>query len=386
MATHTVRDLSTTMQSIAPLSYAEAWDKVGLLAGDATRTLGGPVLLTIDLTEAVMAEAIAMQASAIIAYHPPIFEPLARITDATPRQRIILRAVEHHIAIYSPHTALDAIPGGVCDWLCEGISGSATPGKINGDVRALTPHPQQPVSQQCKIVTFVQGREVEQVRAALATAGAGIIGNYQVCSFSAEGEGTFLGNDASTPAVGKAGQLEHVRECRLEMVCSKASVALAIETLRRFHPYEEPAIDVYELKPQPIRNAGAGRRLVLDKPVTVLELAQRLKTHIRRDRTRYSLAWPDDPNRVVTRVGVVPGSGSELSRTARDEGCEVFVTGEMKHHEIMGAVHAGMSIVLGGHTNTERGYLPRLAERLREKMAGVVFAVSTRDKDPLEAA
>ncbi len=382
----TVRDIASLMQSIAPLSYAEPWDKVGLLVGDAARTLTGPVLLTIDLTEAVMAEAVAMKASVIIAYHPPIFEPLARITDATPRQRIILRAAEHHIAIYSPHTALDAIPGGVCDWLCEGISGSTTPGKINGDIRALTPHPQQPVSQQCKVVTFVQAREVEQVRAALATAGAGIIGNYQVCSFSSEGEGTFLGSDATNPAVGSAGQLEHVRECRLEMVCSKASVALAIETLRRFHPYEEPAIDVYDLKPQPIRNAGAGRRLVLDKPATVLELAQRLKTHIKRDRTRYSLAWPTEPNRLITRVGVVPGSGSELSRTAREEGCEVFVTGEMKHHEIMGAIHAGMSIVLGGHTNTERGYLPRLADRLREKMPTTTFAVSTADKDPLEAA
>ncbi len=110
-----IGDLVNLMQRIAPLDHAESWDKVGLLAGDRTRPLTGPILLTIDLTERVMAEAIAMKAGAIIAYHPPIFEPLARITDATPRQRVILRALEHHIAIYSPHTALDNIPGGVTD-------------------------------------------------------------------------------------------------------------------------------------------------------------------------------------------------------------------------------------------------------------------------------
>ena len=218
--------------------------------------------------------------------------------------------------------------------------------------------------------------------------GAGIIGEYKLCSFGAEGTGTFLGGAGTQPRAegATAGELESVRECRLEMVCSRAGLAIAIETLRRFHPYEEPAIDVYDLRPQPLRSAGGGRRLALDKPVTVLELAQRLKTHIKRDRTRYALAWAGDPSRVVTRVGVVPGSGSELSRTARDEGCEVFVTGEMKHHEIMGALHAGMSVVLGGHTNTERGYLPRLAVRLRDAMPGITITISTTDKDPLEAA
>ena len=118
-----VRDLVSAMEEIAPLSLAEGWDKVGLLAGDRERALTGPVLLTIDLTEAVLGEAIQAGAHAVVAYHPPIWEPLTRITDATPRQRIILRALEAGLAIYSPHTALDAVAGGVTDWLAEGLSG-----------------------------------------------------------------------------------------------------------------------------------------------------------------------------------------------------------------------------------------------------------------------
>ncbi len=385
-----IGDLVNIMQRLAPLDHAESWDKVGLLAGDRTRPLAGPVLLTIDLTERVMAEAIAMKAGAIVAYHPPIFEPLTRITDATPRQRVILRALEHSIAIYSPHTALDNIPGGVTDWLCEGLSGGeAAPGragKIHGDCRALAPHARAPGTQQVKIVTFVPEAQVEKVRGALASAGAGIIGGYQVCSFATSGTGTFLGGESTSPAVGKLGELERVSEIRLEMVCSKAALPLAIETLRRFHPYEEPAIDAYELMPLPRRSAGSGRRLVLDKPATVAELAQRLRAFTGRESVRYALADPDH-DRPVKYIGVVPGSGESLSRLARQEGCELFVTGEMKHHEVLGALNAGMNVLLGGHTSTERGYLHRLRYAIEQADASLAapgaVVVSKVDQTPL---
>jgi dinuclear metal center YbgI/SA1388 family protein len=382
-----ISDLIDALGAIAPLDLAESWDRVGLLAGDRTRALGGPVVLTIDLTEAVLDEAVAMKASAVVAYHPPIWEPLTKITDATPRQRIILRALEAGIAIYSPHTALDAVKGGITDWLCEGLSGaSANPdgaaGRIAGDCRALTPHMRAAPTQQVKIVTFVKPEEASRLREALATAGAGVIGNYQVCSFSSQGTGTFLAGPGSNPRVGQQGQIEQVGEVRLEMVCSRPALPLAVETLRRFHPYEEPAIDVYELAPQPQRTMGSGRRLVLDRPVTVAELAQRLKTWTRRDRVRYALSAPTD-DRPVTFIGVCPGAGASLSKIARQEGCEVFVTGEMAHHDVMGALHAGMSVVLGNHTSTERGFLPRLALLIKERLPAAQIVVSTRDRDPL---
>jgi dinuclear metal center YbgI/SA1388 family protein len=374
-----VNDLVRLMGQIAPLEYAEEWDRVGLLVGDGERELSGPVLLTIDLTERVLAEAIGAGSRAIIAYHPPIFEPLARVTDGTPRQRVVLRAIEAGIAVYSPHTALDAVPGGITDWLCEGLSGGE-PGRIKGDVRALTPHAKLPVSQQVKIVTFMQPGDVENIRNALASGGAGMIGHYQLCSFETRGTGTFLAGPGARPRVGEAGHVERVDEVRLEMVCGKSALPLITDLLRRFHPYEEPAVDVYELMPQPRRNAGAGRRLVLDRPTTVAELTQRLKGFLKRERMRYALPGDDRP---VTRIGVVPGSGASLSRLARDEGCEVFVTGEMKHHEVLGALNAGMAVILGNHTSTERGYLPRLAESMLRLAPDLQTIISEVDHDPL---
>lgn len=386
-----IQDLIAAMQRIAPLELAEPWDKVGLLAGDRSRVLAGPVMLTIDLTEAVLEEAVSAKASAVIAYHPPIWEPLTRITDVTPRQRIILRAIEAGIAIYSPHTALDAVAGGVTDWLCEGLSGGAggatnpdgPAAKVAGDCRALTPHAGTAPTQQVKITTFVPAADLDRVREALATAGAGVIGGYQVCSFAGPGTGTFLGGEGTNPRLGQRGRIVVAPEHRLEMVCSKSALALAVETLRRFHPYEEPPIDVYELFPQPRRAVGGGRRLVLDKPVTVAELAARLKAWTRRDRIRYALTEGDGQDKPVTFVGVCPGSGASLSKLARAEGCEVFVTGEMGHHDVIGALHAGMSIILGNHTSTERGYLPRLAALMQRELPDLNVQVSTKDRDPL---
>lgn len=372
-----VQDLVAAMERIAPLEHAEPWDKVGLLVGARAKAIGPKVLLTIDLTEHVLAEGVAMGAGAIIAYHPPIFEPLTRITDATPQQRIVLGAIEAGIAVYSPHTALDAVPGGVCDWLCEGLSGGQ--GKIIGDCRALVPHTARPSTQEVKLVTFVPANEADTVRNALATAGAGIIGGYRVCSFASSGTGTFLGDPGTTPSIGKPGHLESVSEVRLEMVCSKAALPLALETLRRFHPYEEPPVDVYELLPKPQRNFGPGRRLHLDRPTALGEIAERLRRHLG-SCIRIADCGHTGP---ISTIGVCAGSGGELAAAARAEGCEVYVTGELGHHKVMASLHGGMSVILGEHTGTERGYLPRLAQRLALELPECQPAVSRTDVDPL---
>lgn len=385
-----VHDLVRAMEAIAPLHLAEPWDRVGLLVGDEDRPLAGPVVLTIDLTERVLAEAAGQRASAIVAYHPPIWEPLARLTAASARGRILLRAIESGMAVYCPHTALDAAEGGVTDWLCEGLSrdDAGAPGKIAGDCRALAPAGAPAGSPEVKIVTFVPLADVDKVRGALASAGAGIIGGYSACSFGVEGTGTFLGDQTTSPVVGERGRFEKVHEIRLEMVCSQRALALALETLRQFHPYEEPAIDVYELVAKPRRGAGAGRRLTLDRPATLADLARRLKSHLGHARVQVaSAAGEGRLDAAVTTVGVVPGAGGSMLGLARSEKCEVFVTGEMKHHDVLEALHSGMSVILAGHTNTERGYLARLAGRLRGMLddggAGVTVHPAREDRDPL---
>ncbi len=381
-----VSDLVRVMETIAPPSFAEAWDRVGLQVGVPERPIKGAILLTIDLTERVLKEAVELGAGAIVAYHPPIWTPLPSLGAGTAQERIIRGAIEAGIAVYTPHTALDASQGGITDWLCEGLSaapGKAREGVIAGDCRALTPHVESSGSQQVKIVTFAPRDSVEHIRGALGTAGAGIIGQYQLCSFESSGTGTFLAGPGTRPAVGSPGRLEHTPEVRLEMVCSRRALALAIETLREFHPYEEAAFDVYELEGKPSRRTGAGRRLTLDQPASIAQLCERLKTHLDRSRVRYALAGDSDR---FTTIGVVPGAGESMLGDAASDGCELFVTGEMRHHEIVAALHKGVSVLLAGHTNTERGYLPRLARRLSDSLHGVRVELSQADRDILTTA
>lgn len=373
-----VADLVRVMETIAPPSFAEPWDKVGLHIGRLRSPLRSPVLLTIDLNESVMAEAERANAGAIVAYHPPIWEAMKSLTDRTPKERVLLRAAEMGMAVYSPHTALDAVPGGMTDWLCEGFSET---GKVPGDCRALKSHAARPATAEVKVVTFVPLSDADKVRNALATAGAGIIGAYTVCSFAAPGTGTFLGDETSHPSVGRRGVLESVSELRLEMVCSKAALPLAIETLRQFHPYEEPPIDVYELVAKPNRGIGSGRRVTLDHPTPIRVLAERLKKHIGRSVVRVATTDLDKP---VSVIGVCCGAGAELAGVASGEGCELFVTGEMRHHEITACLDRGLSILLGEHTSTERGYLPRLATRIESQLPGIACIVSKSDADPLQ--
>ncbi len=391
-----IGDLVRAMEAIAPAELAEPWDNVGLVIGAADGPLAGPIMLTIDLTRAVLDEAIAAKAGAIVAYHPPIFEPLKKLTADTPHHRVLLDAVRAGLAVYSPHTALDAAAKGMCEWLCEGVSGapnSQEEQKIRGDCRAIRAHQQADPRQQVKVVTFVPEHKLDDVRAALATAGAGLIGNYMLCSFAAPGVGTFLGNDQSNPTVGRAGRLERVSEYRLEMVCAKSSLGIALETLRRFHPYETPAVDIVELQPQPQRAIGLGRRVVLDEPITLAALGERVRAFLGIPSVRVAPAGGGagmSLDSLVTRIGVCPGSGAELAPLARADGCEVYVTGEMGHHRVLSALDSGMSIVLAGHTNTERGYLPRLAKRLEKGLAGgggvgARVLVSQKDKSPFAA-
>ncbi len=109
------------LQGLAPLELAADWDNVGLLVDTLPRRPIQRGLLTIDLTEAVLDEALAADCELIVAYHPPIFGGMKRLVARDPKQRIVLRAVAAGIALYSPHTALDAVDGGVNDWLADGL-------------------------------------------------------------------------------------------------------------------------------------------------------------------------------------------------------------------------------------------------------------------------
>jgi len=363
-------ELIEAFEIFAPAYLANDWDNVGLLVGGPDWS-ASKILLTIDLTEAVMDEAIAMNANTIVAYHPPIFEPLMSVTNRTFKERVVLDAIGNNIAIYSPHTSLDIAKGGVNDWIVNGIG--------VGDVRALRPFGNLPPDEECKLVTVCPEDKVEELRQALSSVGCGRIGQYEQCSFATTGTGTFIGNEGTNPTHGEAGELQRVIECKFEMVVSKNSLSLAIQALRQFHPYEEPALEVYELGERPRREMGVGRRVHLDKPVQLDELARKLKKHLGIGYVRVAPAAGKDDRIEVQTVGLCAGAGGSVCEMAIDDGCEVFITGEMTHHQVVAATARGCTVMLTGHTNSERGYLPTLKAQLLELLPKANITVSKAD-------
>jgi dinuclear metal center YbgI/SA1388 family protein len=332
------------------------------------------IFLTNDLTEKVLEEAIASKASFILTYHPLIFAPLKRLTRSNVKERIVVRAIEERIAVYSPHTSFDSVAGGVNDWLAEGLGEGTC--KVIQQFTEASPT-------ELKLVVFVPEEKVEEMREALSACGAGNIGNYSRCSFAIPGTGSFLGNEESKPVVGAKEQLETVKEIRLEMVCNRSKLSEISETIRRVHPYETPAWEVYQLEPIPVASTGQGRIVTLKEKVPLSVMIERIKKHLGLNHVRVAVGsnTKSIEEIQIRTIALCAGAGETVIGKAR---ADLYLTGEMRHHEVLAAVEKGVSVILCEHSNTERGYLVKLSKTLEKLFEGkLAIQVSVKDADPL---
>jgi dinuclear metal center YbgI/SA1388 family protein len=349
------------LQQIAPTAMAEPWDNVGLLVGDPNQDITG-LLLTIDLTAEVAAEAQQKKCDLVIAYHPPIFSPLKKIIAGS----LVFDAIQKGVAIYSPHTALDAANGGTNDVLADAIGLT--------DIRPLRTSKSE--SSQCKLVTFVPTEHLERVSKALFEAGAGNIGKYSSCSFRTPGIGTFFGEAGSNPTIGKSGRLEEAQEVRLETVLPLQKVSDVVRALRAAHPYEEPAFDLNILAPDPT-GRGMGRFGSLPHTQRT-EIFARIKKEL--NLNHLLIAGPTTG--VITKAAVCAGSCGDLLDTAIASGAELYLTGEMRHHDAIKAAATGITVVCTLHSNSERAVLRRLKNRLEQTGGVPTISISATDRDP----
>lgn len=357
-----LHEIIKAMESIAPTRQAESWDNVGLLAGDPEQDVSR-ALLTIDYTCAVADESKANRCELVIAYHPPIFQALKRLTAGN----LVFEAIRDGVAIYSPHTALDVAEGGTNDVLCDVLQVS----------RRFPLKFADAAPSQVKLVTFVPETALEALSNALFEAGAGRIGKYSSCSFRTPGTGTFFGMEGTNPAVGQSGNLEQAKEVRLETVVPIAKISEVISALRAHHPYEEPAFDLNQLAAPPAIN-GMGRVGEFDTLVERTELFERIKRGL--EIQSLLIAGPTDGK--VSRAAVCAGSCGELVNDALAKKAELFLTGEMRHHDALKAAAAGMTVVCTLHSNSERATLKRLKQRLERELPGLACHVSQSDRDP----
>jgi len=348
----TVASVLAELTARAPGDKAAGWDAHGLQIGDPTAEV---LRLAVchEVTDKVVAMAVDESVDLLISYHPLLFKPTTRLVAGTGPSGRAYRLLRAGVGVGVVHTAWDAAEGGTADALATALGLTA--------VMRFGPTDPAPLT---KLVTFVPPGDVENVARALTEAGAGRIGNYSGCSFRGEGIGTFIPGPGSQPVIGRIGGFSEEPEVRLEVLVSKPLEGRVVAALVGSHPYEEPPFDLFEVR----ANLGLiGRVGRLDAPMS-LEDFSALVLEVLASPSRCS----GDRNRAVTWVALLPGAGGSFIDAAAATGADVYVSGDLSHHQTRAALDLGMSTIDPGHAATERPGVIQLMSVARTIMPDVI--------------
>jgi dinuclear metal center YbgI/SA1388 family protein len=360
-----VADLLDLVERLAPAQLAQPWDNSGLLVGDKAAPVRR-MLAALEVTEAVLAEAVAGGYDTVLTHHPLLFTAVRSLVEAHPKERLLRGLVQNHLTLIACHTNLDAAPGGIADIAAEALG--------LRDVSPLEPASTGWV----KFVGFVPADALDKVAAAVFEAGAGGIGDYSECAFATQGTGWFTPGLGSHPRVGELGSPERTPEVRWETVAPKERAAAVVRAFVAAHPYEEPAFDLYPVDDL-LPLVGLGRVGELPAKTTVESLADRVAQVFRLPWA----AWSGDGAGQVTRVGVLPGSGRGSVELALGR-CDALVTGDLGYHDSELASELGMAIIDAPHGDLEWWAFKRWCGSVGTLLAseGVELVVSDKWRSP----
>jgi dinuclear metal center YbgI/SA1388 family protein len=358
--------VTSLIEELAPKRLAEDWDNVGWQVGDS-RAEVTKVLVALDPSPAALVQARELGAELLVTHHPLLFRPLKHLRLDVPAEKLVAQFLEAKIGVYSAHTNLDSAPCGTSEVLAQLL-------KLKG-TEVLVPGAEQKLY---KLVTFVPPSHVENVRQALAAAGAGWIGNYSHCTFQTAGQGTFLPLRGTKPYIGQPGVLEYVDELRLETIVPEERLGRAISRMLAAHPYEEVAYDIYPLARKG-QIYGLGRVGELPQSMPLTEFTHKVKKAL--DISFVTVVG--DENKPVQKVAVLGGSGSSFVSRAHFVGADVLVTGDVKYHDAQEANLLGLSVVDAGHAGTENPVVIKLADYLATKLADHGVTVQAYIAPPL---
>lgn len=359
-----VVEICRTLEEKAPLAYQEDYDNSGLICGDPSMVVTG-ALLCLDITPAVMREAIQKGCNLIISHHPFIFRPMKKFPVGAPETDILTFALKNDIAIYAIHTNLDNIRDGLNLLLLKklGIDTCSVLSPKSGSL--------------IKLVTFCPVAHADHVRVALFEAGAGFIGNYDQCSFNSEGTGTFRPSVKTNPFVGVHDVLHKEPEMRIEVILPLQSEKKVVEALLRTHPYEEVAYDIYPLL-NDFPTVGAGVIGQLEKPMEESSFLAFLREKLSLPMIRHTSLR----SKPVSKVALCTGSGSFLIGDALAAGADILITADLKYHDFF--IPDGKMVLADiGHYESEHWVKEWLYAELIEKFPTFALFISEIDTNPV---
>eukprot|EP00092_Neocalanus_flemingeri_P027741 GFUD01030113.1.p1 GENE.GFUD01030113.1~~GFUD01030113.1.p1 ORF type:complete len:367 (-),score=97.87 GFUD01030113.1:62-1162(-) len=334
-----LKQVVSKLESLAPTSLAEKWDNVGLLIEPSGQKTVKTVFLTNDLTEPVLAEALEASTDLIISYHPPLFSPFKRLVSKSWKARVTVKCVENKVAVFSPHTSWDSVPGGINSWL----------------VSPYGPGQSEPVTLSTS-KTFPGG-----------------------FSHTVTMSGIAVSTEQLQPLLSMSDISVSIDTTAVTISCPKSKLGEILSSLPS-SLVDSVRITPHELPPLP--QTGAGQVITLDTSLTLTQALAITKKHLGMEHLRLAMANDADLESSVRTIAVCAGSGGSVLAGVR---ADLVITGEMSHHEVLDFVHKGVSVILADHSNTERGYLKVAKQKLGELLGSdVKILVSQVDRDPLQ--
>lgn len=343
-----IQEITAVLESVAPRSLQESYDNAGLLTGNGKRECTG-IIISLDVTQAVVEEAVNKKCNLIVAHHPIIFKGLKSITGKNYVEQTVIAAIKNDIAIYAIHTNLDNVLQGVNAAIADKL------GLINRSIL------QPKNSTLRKLYTFVPVEYAEQVRTAMFAAGGGHISNYSECSFNTTGQGTFKPGNGTHPFSGNVGERHTAEEIRIEMIFPAWHQSSILTAMKQAHPYEEVAYDVIALD-NSNQSVGSGLLGELPEPLNEIVFLQRLKEQFNLSVIRHTAL----SGKMVKKVALCGGAGSFLTGAALAARADFYITGDVKYHEFFDADNQ-LVIADIGHYESEQFTTDLLFDILTQK-------------------
>lgn len=361
-----VKNIAEILETFAPPVYQEQYDNSGLQVGDPEMEVKG-VLVSLDITEAVLKEALSRDCNMIVAHHPLLFAGLKKITGSNYVERIVQQAVKNDIALYAAHTNLDNMQEGVNARIAAKL----------GLQQTAVLAPRQHVL--LKLFTYVPAEAADKVRNALFAAGAGAVGGYSECSFNTSGAGTFRPGEDTNPLIGKAGGSRiTASEIKIEVLVAQDTQRQVLSALFSTHPYEEVAYELVALE-NIHQGIGAGLIGVLPEPMEGQAFLSFLKQAMQTACIRHTRLL----DKKISRIALCGGSGSFLLPDAIRVAADIFITGDFKYHQFF---DADERIVVAdiGHYESEQFTTELLADVIRRKNPNFAILLSNLSTNPVK--
>lgn len=359
-----ISDIISVIEQYAPLALQEDYDNSGVQVGRIDIECKG-ALLCLDVTPSIIDEAISRNCNLIISHHPLLFKGLKRITGSSNVEKSVIKAISSGITVYSCHTSMDNATDGVSWQMGKklGLQNITVLDKMDGKM--------------LKLATMAPISHAQIIKKALASAGAGKIGNYDSCSFTTEGNGCFRPLSGANPYVGELSHLHTEQESKIEVILPFWLKNKVEQALIESHPYEEPAYEFYSLENNMPYN-GSGIIGTLDIEISAYKLVELVKKTFSSPTVRCSKITDNS----IKKIALCGGSGSFLIKKAITSGANAFITSDTKYHDFIDYAD-DIFIIDIGHYESENCTKDIFYHIIREKFSNFALYYSELEQNPI---